>query len=110
MGKLHFRHALLRSGWAENVLIDIDGTGTIAAIRPGAARGDGEPRDGVGVPGVPNLHSHAFQRGMAGLAERRGRKSEDSFWTWREVMYGFVAALDPDDLEAITRQAYVEML
>ncbi|MDF4004254.1 formimidoylglutamate deiminase [Luteibacter sp. PPL552] len=61
------------------------------------------------LPGMPNLHSHAFQRAMAGLAERRG-PGEDSFWTWRETMYAFAEAIDPDDLKAIATQLYVEML
>ncbi|TMJ21407.1 MAG: formimidoylglutamate deiminase, partial [Alphaproteobacteria bacterium] len=61
------------------------------------------------VPGLPNLHSHAFQRAMAGLTERRGAEA-DSFWTWREQMYRFVERLGPDDLEAIAAQAYMEML
>ena len=60
-------------------------------------------------PGLPNLHSHAFQRAMAGLTERRGGES-DSFWTWREQMYRFVGRLTPDDLEAIAAMAYLEML
>lgn len=61
------------------------------------------------VPGLPNLHSHAFQRAMAGLTERRGSEV-DSFWTWREQMYRFVERLSPDDLEAIAAHAYMEML
>ena len=61
------------------------------------------------VPGLPNLHSHAFQRAMAGLTEQRGAET-DSFWTWREQMYRFVERLTPDDLEAIAAQAYMEML
>ncbi|UPG87335.1 formimidoylglutamate deiminase [Luteibacter aegosomatis] len=61
------------------------------------------------LPGMPNLHSHAFQRAMAGLAERRG-PGEDSFWTWRETMYAFAEAIDPDDLKAIATQLYVEMV
>ena len=61
------------------------------------------------VPGLPNLHSHAFQRAMAGLTERRGSEA-DSFWTWREQMYRFVERLTPDDLEAIAAHAYMEML
>jgi formiminoglutamate deiminase len=64
---------------------------------------------GARVPGLPNLHSHAFQRAMAGLTERRGSES-DSFWTWREQMYRFVERLTPDDLEAIAAFAYMEML
>ncbi|NII09247.1 formimidoylglutamate deiminase [Oleiagrimonas sp. C23AA] len=61
------------------------------------------------LPGMANLHSHAFQRAMAGLAERRG-EGDDSFWTWRQTMYGFAARLSPDDLKAIAAQLYVEML
>jgi formimidoylglutamate deiminase len=61
------------------------------------------------VPGMPNLHSHAFQRAMAGLAERRG-PCEDSFWTWRETMYAFAEAIDPDDMKAIATQLYIEMV
>lgn len=64
---------------------------------------------GTTLPGMVNLHSHAFQRGMAGLAERAGT-SDDSFWTWRDVMYRFLDQLTPDDVEAIATLAYVEML
>ena len=72
--------------------------------------GDGGERVGRFVlPGMPNLHSHAFQRAMAGLAERRG-PGEDSFWTWRETMYAFAEAIDPDDLKAIATQLYIEMV
>ena len=58
---------------------------------------------------MPNLHSHAFQRAMAGLAERAGPEG-DNFWRWREVMYRFLAILTPDDVEAIAAQLYVECL
>ena len=61
------------------------------------------------LPGMPNLHSHAFQRAMAGLAERRG-PGDDSFWTWRETMYGFASRIGPDELRAIAAQLYAEML
>ncbi|UPG96156.1 formimidoylglutamate deiminase [Luteibacter aegosomatissinici] len=76
-----------------------------------AAR-NGEAGERIGrfvLPGMPNLHSHAFQRAMAGLAERRG-PGEDSFWTWRETMYAFAEAIDPDDLKAIATQLYIEMV
>jgi formiminoglutamate deiminase len=72
----------------------------------------GDTRESIGrwvLPGMPNLHSHAFQRAMAGLAERKGR-SDDSFWSWRETMYAFAAAIGPDELKAIAAQLYVEML
>ena len=57
--------------------------------------------------GIPNLHSHAFQRAMAGLTERQTNPT-DSFWTWRELMYKFAAKLTPDSLRAVAAQAYVE--
>ncbi|HEX5663463.1 MAG TPA: amidohydrolase family protein, partial [Xanthomonadaceae bacterium] len=65
--------------------------------------------DGWRTPGVANLHSHAFQRAMAGLAERQTHP-EDSFWTWRETMYRFAARFDPGTLHAVAAQLYVEML
>ena len=64
---------------------------------------------GYAVPGIANLHSHAFQRAMAGLAERQTHP-EDSFWTWRETMYRFAARMNPDSLYAVARQLYAEML
>jgi formimidoylglutamate deiminase len=61
------------------------------------------------LPGIPNIHSHAFQRAMAGLAERQG-DPRDSFWTWRELMYRFAGRVTPDSLRDIAAQLYVEML
>ncbi|MDQ0325764.1 formiminoglutamate deiminase [Rhodopseudomonas julia] len=107
MIKLRFDKALLPTGWAENVVIDVADDGAIAKIETGQR--DGGVALGVALPGLPNLHSHCFQRGMAGLAERRGERA-DSFWTWREVMYSFLERLTPDDVEAIAAQACVEML
>ncbi|HEX5951942.1 MAG TPA: formimidoylglutamate deiminase [Rhodanobacteraceae bacterium] len=72
-------------------------------------RGGGTVRARFAFPGMPNLHSHAFQRAMAGLAERRG-PGDDSFWTWREAMYAFASRIGPDALQAIAAQLYVEML
>ena len=83
--------------------------GRIAAIDVGAAAKSGDESAGLLLPGMASLHSHAFQRGMAGLAEVRG-SSEDSFWTWREAMYRFALAITPDQLEAVAAQLYVEML
>jgi formiminoglutamate deiminase len=105
---LHAGSALLPDGWQSDVRIGIEG-GKIAEIEVGGRPQTGDKRVGLLVPGMANLHSHAFQRGMAGLAEERGPE-DDSFWTWREVMYRFVGRLSPDDLEAIAAQAYVEML
>jgi formiminoglutamate deiminase len=103
-----FDHALLPDGWQRGVRVDVV-DGTIATVRPGAPRDGAEPVAGVAVPGLPNLHCHSFQRAMAGRAERRG-PAHDSFWTWRAVMYAFLAALGPDDVEAIAALAYMEML
>src|SRR5471030_1490097 len=104
--KLHLETALLPEGWRHDVVVTID-RGTITSVQ--GAEGHGERVSGVTVPGLPNLHSHAFQRAMAGLTERRGSEA-DSFWTWREQMYRFVERLTPDDLEAIAALAYMEML
>ncbi len=101
--------ALTPEGWRTRVYLEIDADGRLTAVEPdaGEARA-GERIAGVVVPGMPNLHSHAFQRGMAGLAERAGPGTDD-FWSWREAMYRFVARLDPEGLEAIATQLYVEM-
>jgi formimidoylglutamate deiminase len=103
-----FDHALLPKGWASDVRIDV-ADGTIVNVAPAAQRNGVEHIAGIAIPGLPNLHCHGFQKGMAGLAERRG-PSHDSFWTWREVMYRFLGALTPDDVQAITAYAYMEML
>ncbi|WP_340117106.1 formimidoylglutamate deiminase [Pelagibius sp. 7325] len=115
--KLFAQRAFLPGGWAEAVLFDVDGAGNIVGVTANAAPGDAERAKGPVLPGMPNLHSHAFQRAMAGLAEhaapgieRGGGRRDDSFWTWREVMYRFVATLTPDQVEAIAAQLYVEML
>jgi formiminoglutamate deiminase len=90
------------------VRVEIAG-GLIAGVETGTLAGAGDERHAIGLPGMPNLHSHAFQRGMAGLAEIRG-PHEDTFWTWREMMYRLALALSPDDVEAVAALAYVEML
>lgn len=105
---LFFDHALRPSGWARDVRIAV-ADGSIVSIAAGAAQDGAERIAGIAIPGLPNLHCHAFQRGMAGLAEHRG-PSADSFWTWREVMYRFLDRLTPDDVEAIAAFAYMEML
>lgn len=109
MIKLFFAQALLPEGWAGDVAVEIAPDGTFASVEPNSVPAADAPRAAIAVPGMANVHSHAFQRGMAGLAERAG-PAEDSFWTWREVMYGFLDRLTPDDVEAIAGQLYVEML
>ena len=105
---LHCKQALLASGWASDVRLSI-ARGELVAIEPGVAAADSDVRVALALPGLPNLHSHAFQRGLAGLSERR-RPGEDSFWTWRELMYRFISHMTPDDVEALTAHAYMEML
>ena len=105
---IHFGQALLPGGWANDVRLTIAG-GLVCDLAVGTVPEAGDDCRAIGLPGMPNLHSHAFQRGMAGLAETRGPGS-DSFWTWRETMYRFVDRLDPDALEAIAALAYAEML
>jgi formiminoglutamate deiminase len=109
MTRLFFDHALLDGGWAENVLIDIDAAGWITDLVPGAAVDGAAFHGAIAVPGMPNLHSHAFQRAMAGLTEK-STSAGDGFWTWRRAMYRFVKRLTPSDLVAIATQLYVEML
>ncbi|WP_375286406.1 formimidoylglutamate deiminase [Sphingomonas sp.] len=104
----HAREALLPEGWASDVRIEV-ADGRIARIETGSDPRREDERLAILLPGMPNLHSHAFQRGMAGLAETRGR-SDDDFWGWREIMYRFVGRLTPDHLHAIAALAYMEML
>lgn len=108
MRKLYFDHALFADGWAHGAGLDVD-RGFIRAAAGGVSPDGRERIAGIALPGLPNLHSHAFQRAMAGLAETRG-PAGDSFWTWRQVMYRFLGNLTPDDVEAIAAMAFMEML
>jgi len=111
MPRFHAARALLPGGWAERVLIEADGAGDITAVTPGAAvPGTARRLSGHVVPGMPNLHSHAFQRAMAGGAEKRSPAGQDSFWTWRETMYRFVGRFSPEDAEAVAAQLHAELL
>ena len=120
-------HAWLPQGWSANVRL-ATAQGTLRAVDEDAPAQDAERLGHYVLPGMPNLHSHAFQRAMAGLTERRAAVSfvpeadkkesmivdrsrhEDSFWTWRETMYAFAGRVGPDELRAIAAQLYVEML
>jgi formimidoylglutamate deiminase len=104
---LWFATALLPSGWAQKVCIDIVG-GRIDRIDVGVEPAAADERHAIGIAGAGNVHSHAFQRGIAGLSEHR--RGSDSFWSWRDAMYGFVRKVTPDQFEALAAQAYVEML
>ncbi len=110
--KLWSASALLVDGWAEDVEITVDRSGNIVQVSSGVPFRGGE-RVGVLVPGIPNVHSHAHQRAMAGLGERAvqsGNNAEDSFWTWRKVMYHYLERIQPEHLHHIAALLYVEML
>lgn len=104
------QHALTEDGWAENVALQIDDLGRIGSIQRNAAAPAGAIRCGVLLPGIANIHSHSFQRALAGLTERRGPDAHDSFWTWRELMYRFMSHLTPDDVQAIGAYVFMESL
>ena len=107
--RLFARAAFLPDGWAPDVAFEIAPDGTILDVRAGAAPRDAEIVQGPVVPGMPNLHSHAFQRALAGSAERRGRGGDD-FWSWREAMYALAERIEPDALRALARDVYGAML
>jgi formimidoylglutamate deiminase len=103
-----FDRALLPGGWRRNVRLVSD-DGVIAEITPDATAQAGDLRETIVIPGVPNLHSHAFQRAMAGLTEFRG-EGDDNFWTWREAMYRFASMMGPDEVQAIAAYVFADML
>ncbi|MBB6163886.1 formiminoglutamate deiminase [Rhizobium wenxiniae] len=105
---LHAGSALLPQGWASNVRISVTG-GMISNIDIGVDAEATDERHSVLVPAMSNLHSHAFQRAMSGLAELRG-PSDDSFWSWRVLMYRFALQMTPEQIEAVAAQLYMEML
>ncbi len=108
MTVLWAERALLPTGWAKNVRIGLDSTGRIADVTLDAAP-EGQRLDLV-LPAVANVHSHIFQRAMAGLSEARGPHPRDTFWTWRQLMYRFLDHLTPDDIEVIAALVQMEML
>jgi formiminoglutamate deiminase len=108
MTSLWFESALLPEGWARRVRLSV-ANGRIAKICADVDPAEADERHSIGVAGLPNLHSHAFQRGLAGLTERRGPEG-DTFWTWRELMYQFLERIRPAEVEAIATLAYAEML
>jgi formimidoylglutamate deiminase len=109
MTRLWFSSALLPGGWSAAVRLTLS-DGLIARVETGAEPAAGDERHGVAIPGLPNVHSHAFQRVMAGLTEHTDALAGDDFWTWREAMYRSVDHLGPDDVEAVAALAFAEML
>jgi formimidoylglutamate deiminase len=113
MPAYRLKSAYLPQGWVRDAMATVSEQGFITAIELGPFPPSGdtgiENIDGVVVPGMPNAHSHAFQRAMAGAAEYRA-SSRDSFWTWREAMYALANRIEPDDLKIIATQLFIEML
>lgn len=102
--------AFLADGWTNNVMLSIGHDGIITDIKAETAPNNAEEQaKGPVAPAIANLHSHAFQRAMAGLAEVSG-SSEDSFWTWRDAMYRLVGQLSPEDMQAVATKLYSELL
>ena len=110
--RYRFAVAWLPDGWRRNVVISIDPSGDIVDVSPEDLVTTARLVNGVAIPGMPNVHSHAFQRSMAGLAERRTAHNDkgDSFWTWRETMYEHAARMSPECLNAVAAQCYADML
>ncbi len=109
MSAFFAERVLLPTGWANNVRLEVSTAGVISDITLDAQPAGAERLNGPLLPGMPNLHSHAFQRAMAGLAEVAGNPN-DSFWTWRDLMYRLVGQISPQQLGVIARQLYIEML
>jgi formimidoylglutamate deiminase len=112
MARYSMQSAFLSQGWARDVSIGVSDEGFITEVAVGRAPG-AEPAaeriDGIVVPGMANAHSHAFQRAMAGNTEFR-LSAHDSFWTWRSAMYALANRIDPDDLQTLATQLFIEML
>ena len=102
------KQALTAEGWQRDVAVELDEAGRIASVTAGQPA-SGE-RVEILLPAPVNAHSHAFQRAMAGLTERRGPSGSDSFWTWRQLMFRFLDQLTPDHVEAIAAFVQMEML
>jgi formimidoylglutamate deiminase len=97
---------LTPDGWKRDVAIDVAADGTIGSVTVGADGNGAERVSGPLLPGMPNLHSHAFQRALAGRTGCAGAEG-DSFWTWRQAMYAFLERIDPDAFEAVAEFHYV---
>jgi cytosine/adenosine deaminase-related metal-dependent hydrolase len=108
MQYIHAKQALTQDGWETDIQIDIRPDGRISRV----GRQDSVATHSLdlALPAPTNLHSHAFQRAMAGLTEARGPDPRDSFWTWRRLMYRFLERLTPDHVEAIAGLVFMEML
>jgi formimidoylglutamate deiminase len=113
MPDYRLQSAYLAGGWSRDVIVSVAADGLITAICPATQMADGgrgaQLINGIVIPGMPNAHSHAFQRAMAGNTELR-LSAQDSFWTWRQAMYALANRMEPDELQLVATQVYVEML
>ena len=101
------RRVRLGDSWASNVRMRVS-RGKIAAVTGGVVPLPGDVVVDTLLPALANLHSHSFQRAMAGMTEYRAQDRE-SFWTWRELMYRFLDHLRPDHIAAIAALTFMEM-
>lgn len=109
MNAMFARNALLPEGWRRDVNIEWDASGALLAVTPDSRPAPGVPAAELVLPGMINLHSHAFQRALGGLTETAGQ-GPDSFWTWRDLMYRFARNVTPGHIEAIAAQLFSECL
>ena len=105
--KYYIKNILLADGWSTDKTLTIE-KGIITAITDGQDQ-EASVINGTVIPGMVNCHSHAFQRAFAGFSEQ-GSEGQDSFWTWRKIMYQFLAKLTDTDAQIIATQLYIEML
>ena len=106
---LFAHHAYLPQGWTSNVRLHWDAHGDLSQIELHVQAQAQEKQAHFVLPGMTNLHSHAFQRAMAGMTEMAG-ETKDSFWTWRELMYRYALHIKPEQIQAIAAQLYAECL
>jgi formimidoylglutamate deiminase len=105
---VHAKSVLTETGWQDDISIEVGPDGRIVALNTGSKKA--EASSAIVLPALSNVHSHSFQRAMAGLAEIRGPNTHDDFWTWRKVMYRFLDILTPEDFECIAALVQMEML
>ena len=109
MTTFHAPELLTEQGWQSGKIISVDASGFITGIKDGVEGTCDFRLAGTVIPGMVNLHSHAFQRILVGQTSLKG-SGDDSFWSWREAMYQKVGQLDPQAIEAITAYCYMELL
>ena len=107
---LFARIALTHQGWQRDVLVAIGADGLISGIQAGVAAPVGTEVCDLLLPGMANVHSHAFQRALAGLTETASGAGQDNFWSWRDAMHGFTQTLTPKRMEEIARDVYIGLL